>query len=86
MLFFKTYDKIKNMKEKEEFDCCLKQLGLADEEAERFFSAGEAGDKETQLCILNCLRQRKLTAMHGLHKDLECIDYLIAQVERGDQS
>lgn len=64
---------------KEEFTVCLAELGLTDAEVRKY----AAGDKNKKLDILNELRRRKVNLMNAVYKDLECIDYIIANVEKG---
>jgi len=61
-----------------ELQKCLDELGFPKEEIEKFIS----GDHKTRLQILTDFRQDKVSAMHGVYKDLECIDYLIAELEK----
>lgn len=57
---------------------CLKELGFEKDAIEKF----AIGNKQAQLKILKEFRSEKVNAMHGVYKDLECIDYIIAQVEK----
>lgn len=57
---------------------CLKELGFGKDEIEKF----AMGNEQAQLKILREFRSGKVNAMHGVYKDLECVDYIIAQVEK----
>lgn len=66
----------------EEAVSCLKELGMPDDVVEEFALCARRGDLGGELRILKRQRGEKVQAMHAVYKDLECLDYLIAQIQK----
>ena len=65
-----------------EVTACLKELGMPDDVVEEFALCARRGDLGGELRILSRCREERVQAMHGIYKDLECLDYLIAQIQK----
>ncbi len=62
---------------------CLSDAGFDWQTAEDFLHA--QGDRERQLCLLCAQREKVLGKLHACRHKLECLDYLIRLVRRGDK-
>ena len=67
-----------------EAEKCLKQLKLPPEKIKEYMNGYDSGNTALQLRILSDFRKECVESMHGIYRNLECLDYIIAQIERGE--
>lgn len=65
---------------------CLHEIGMPREKINQFAVCLKNGDKNESLRILNRYRDEKVRSMHCIYKDLECLDYLIAEAGKEGQN
>ncbi len=61
----------------------LKACGLEEEKFEEYLSNWKSGKTEEQLKLLSEKRQIILDNIHKQEKQINCLDYLVYQIEKG---
>ncbi len=60
----------------------MKDAGCSEETINRFLCCYQAGDIKGQLKILANHRQTLLDEIHKGQKEIDCLDYLVYQIEK----
>ena len=60
----------------------LKDAGCDRETAERFMALEGAGDIQEQLRLLSVHRKQLLDRIHREEKRIDCLDYLVYQIQK----
>lgn len=60
----------------------LKDAGCTDEMVERFMDLRDSEGKEQQLKLLSGHRKYLLEKLHSDERQIDCLDYLIYQIEK----
>lgn len=64
----------------------LKDAGCGAKTAERFMKLEEAGDRREQMRLLSEHRCRLLDRIHRDERRIDCLDYLVYQLQKRDLS
>lgn len=60
----------------------MKDAGCSEDTIKRFLLCYEAGDIKGGLKVLSTHRQALLDAIHKGQKEIDCLDYLVYQIEK----
>ena len=60
----------------------LKDAGCDRETAERFITLEGTGDTQEQLKLLSIHRKQLLDRIHSEEKRIDCLDYLVYQIQK----
>ena len=60
----------------------LKDAGCDKATVEHFMKLGETGDTQEQLKLLSIHRKRLLDRIHSEEKKIDCLDYLVYQIQK----
>ena len=71
-----TYDDEKLRRNLQDADCNFEVI-------EKFFQFKQTGRTSEQLKLLNVQRKHLLETLHKNQKQIDCLDYLIFQIEQG---
>ena len=63
----------------------LKDAGCTDEMVEKFMILQDSDDEEQQMRLLSCHRKPLLEKLHMDEKQIDCLDYLIYQMQKKDR-
>ena len=63
----------------------LKDAGCTDEMVEKFMILQDSDDEEQQMRLLSCHRKHLLEKLHMDEKQIDCLDYLIYQMQKKDR-
>jgi len=61
---------------------CMRDCGCTNELAADFLESTKMGDQDRQLEILQNIRGSLLNELHKVQKELDCIDYLLREMEK----
>lgn len=64
----------------------LKAAGLEEEQIAEYLSCWRAGETREQLKLLAAKRAVLLDHVHQKEKQIDCLDYLVYQIEKGQTS
>lgn len=59
----------------------LKDCGCEESQMEAFLKLLESGTASEQIAFLKCLRYQTMTALHEQSRRVDCIDYVIHELE-----
>lgn len=62
----------------------LKDAGFNDEQIDEFMQLYESKDIQQQLLFLKCQRCILLEGLHNAQKRIDCLDYLIYKLNKGE--
>lgn len=62
----------------------MKDAGCSDDTINRFLFCCQAGDIKGELKVLSNHRQTLLDKVHKGQKEIDCLDYLVYQIEKGE--
>ncbi len=60
----------------------MRDAGCSDDTIRRFLSCNQTGDIKGGLTVLSHHREHLLDELHGRQKEIDCLDYLIYQIEK----
>lgn len=60
----------------------LKDAGCSESTIHEFLTCCEQGDYKEQMCILSSHRKCLLDEIHKGQKEIDCLDYLVYQMEK----
>lgn len=63
----------------------MKDAGCNEETINRFLLCYQAGDVKGELKVLSNHRQALLDKVHKGQKEIDCLDYLVYQIEKGEK-
>lgn len=72
-------------KEQERMVLNMKDAGCSEDIINRFLLCYQAGDIKGELKVLSGHRQALLDEVHKGQKEIDCLDYLVYQIERGEK-
>ena len=61
----------------------LKDAGCQEEEIQRFLQLGQEGKRREQLRLLSMHRAALLDQLHVSQRQIDCLDYLVYQMNHG---
>lgn len=64
---------------------CMKDCGCTDEQARRYLKLHQSDNITEQLQFLYCHRKKLMNELHDAQKKIDCIDYVIRQLEQQKQ-
>lgn len=60
----------------------MRDAGCSEDTISRFLLCDQAGDTKGELNVLSHHRRHLLDELHGRQKEIDCLDYLIYQIEK----
>ena len=73
---------INNNQEQEHIVLNMKDAGCSEDTIHRFLLCYQAGDIKGELKVLSNHRQALLDEVHKGQKEIDCLDYLVYQIEK----
>lgn len=73
---------MENNQERERMVLNMKDAGCSEDTINRFLLCYQAGDIKGELKVLSNHRQTLLDAVHKGQKKIDCLDYLVYQLEQ----
>ena len=64
----------------------LKDAGCTDEMVEKFMALQDSDDEEQQMQLLSRHRRHLLEKLHRDEKQIDCLDYLLYQIQKKNRS
>lgn len=61
----------------------LKDAGCSEADIQRFLKLGQAGKRQEQLRLLSMHRANLLDQLHVSQRQIDCLDYLVYQMNNG---
>ncbi len=61
---------------------CMKDCGCSEEQAMRYLALHQSDNISEQLQFLYCQRRKLMNELHDAQKKIDCIDYVIRQLEQ----
>ena len=74
---------INNNREQEHIVLNMKDAGCSEDTIQRFLLCYQADDIKGELKVLSNHRQALLEEVHKGQKEIDCLDYLVYQIEKG---